>query len=558
MHQTNPTPQPFAHCFSGKSAIARQRRLFAGLTHNACRSLLGVMVLFIVLAVHHSPHAATLPEGFMETQIAGGLANPTAMAFAPDGRLFVTEQEGQLRVIKEGELLTQPFLTVEVDSEDERGLLGVAFDPGFSANRHVYIYYTVNSTPRHNRVSRFTADGDRVMPGSETVILELDELSDATRHNGGALHFGQDGKLYIATGENANPPNSQSLANLLGKILRINADGSIPADNPFFDTASGVNRAIWALGLRNPFTFAFQPGTGRMFINDVGEQTWEEINDGTSGANYGWPATEGPTDDARFRSPIFAYRTGSGETEGCAITGGAFYNPAIEQFPSEFVGKYLFADFCNGWIRVLDPANPAEAPFFARDIALPVDLEVGPDASLYYLSRGDSAVYRVSFEDAVQFGLSRYQVSESAGNAVITVARSGSGEGTGTVDYATSDGSAVADSDYTAASGTLTWASGDTAPKTFNVPIINDTAPEADETVNLVLSNPTGGIPLGARDTAVLVIVDDDGGDSGGGGGGGCALDRKAAPDPTLPVLLMASVLYLLRRRCRVEQDRTP
>ena len=215
------------------------------------------------------------------------------MQFAPDGRLFICQQTGQLRVFKNGVLLTAPFVSLSVDSGGERGLLGVAFDPDFATNQFVYVYYTVPGSPAHNRVSRFTANGDVAAAGSELVILELNNLSGATNHNGGALHFGPDGRLYIAVGENANGNHAQSMANLLGKMLRINRDGTIPADNPFFGTATGQNRAIWALGLRNPFTFAFQPGTGRMFINDVGQNAWEEINDGIAGSNYGWPTTEG-------------------------------------------------------------------------------------------------------------------------------------------------------------------------------------------------------------------------------------------------------------------------
>ena len=203
--------------------------------------------------------AASLPTGFAETQLVSGLSSPTAMAFAPDGRLFVCEQGGRLRVVKNGALLPTPFVTLTVDSAGERGLLGVAFDPDFATNHYVYVYYTATSPAVHNRVSRFTANGDVAAAGSEVVLLELDNLSGATNHNGGAIHFGPDGKLYVAVGENANGANAQTLANLLGKMLRINADGTIPTDNPFYATASGRNRAIWALGLRNPFTFAFQP-----------------------------------------------------------------------------------------------------------------------------------------------------------------------------------------------------------------------------------------------------------------------------------------------------------
>lgn len=352
-------------------------------------------VVFLVLVVSSFVYAATLPAGFTETQISG-LSSPTAMEIAPDGRIFVCLQGGGLRVIKNGALLPTPFLTLSVDSTGERGLLGIAFDPNFATNNFIYLYYTVPSTPRHNRVSRFTANGDVVVPGSETILLELDNLTSATNHNGGALHFGPDGKLYIAVGENATTSNAQTLSNKLGKILRINKDGSIPGDNPFFNDAVGNNRSIWALGLRNPFTFAFQPGTGRMFINDVGASTWEEINDGIAGSNYGWPNTEGVTSNPAFRSPLFAYSHGISPTTGCAIAGGAFYNPSTVQFPASFVGKYFFADLCSGWIRVFDPAT-GTASAFASGISQPVDLKVGADGSLYYLSIGSSSLFRVQF-----------------------------------------------------------------------------------------------------------------------------------------------------------------
>lgn len=311
---------------------------------------------------------------------------PTAMAFAPNGRIFVAEQGGRLRVIKNGKLLVTPFLRVDTDSSGERGLLGVAFDPNFSRNQYVYIYYTAKTPAVHNRVSRFTASGDVAVPGSEVIILELNNLSNATNHNGGAIHFGEDGKLYVAAGENGNGENAQTLNNLLGKILRINKNGTIPRGNPFFLTATGKNRAIWALGLRNPFTFAVQPGTGRIFINDVGALTWEEINDCVAGANYGWPLTEGTATNPGFRSPLHAYRHGDGNTEGCAIAGGAFYNPTTAQFPAEYVADYFFADLCNGWIRRLDP-DTGIVRGFATGISFPVDLKVKRGGRLFYLAR---------------------------------------------------------------------------------------------------------------------------------------------------------------------------
>ena len=357
--------------------------------------------------------AATLPVGFTETSFASGLSSATAMQFAPDGRLFVCQQGGALRVVKNGALLATPFLSLTVDANGERGLLGVAFDPNFAVNHFVYVYYTVPTAPIHNRVSRVTASGDVAVPGSEVVIVDLDSLSGATNHNGGAIDFGADGNLYVAIGDNANGANAQSMSTRHGKMLRLNADGSIPADNPFYGTASGANRAIWALGLRNPFTFALNPGgpSPTMAINDVGQSAWEEINPGTAGANYGWATTEGDFNpatpaNAGFTRPRYAYPHSGGTTSGCAITGGAFYNPATLNFPTVYAGKYFFADYCSGWIKYIDPtpvfpyptlATPTD---FASGISSPVDLKTGPDGALYYLARGSGAVFRVQYGDA--------------------------------------------------------------------------------------------------------------------------------------------------------------
>ena len=336
------------------------------------------------------------------------------MAFAPDGRLFVAEQTEAAR---------DQEWSAAVDAvphrprrQDRRTRAAwVAFDPAFTSNRYVYVYYTATSPNIHNRVSRFTASGDIAVPGSERILLDLNPLSAAVNHNGGAVHFGPDGKLYIATGDNGRGRNSEEFTNLLGKILRINPDGSIPADNPFVATTTGQNQAIWALGLRNPFTFAFQPGSTRMFINDVGGATWEEINDGIAGSNYGWPTTEGPTADPRFRSPIFAYQHGNTPTTGCAITGGAFYNPPSTQFPSSYVGDYFFADFCSGWIRKLDPANGNTVADFASGAYGPVDLAVGPDGAIYYLTWGGPVgkVFRIAYTGSQGPTITTHPVSQT-------------------------------------------------------------------------------------------------------------------------------------------------
>jgi len=370
------------------------------------RPALGVAALFLIVSSLSIQSMATVPVGFTETPIASGFSAPTSFAIHPDGRIFVCQQGGALRVVKNNTLLATPFTTVTTTSTGERGLLGVAFDPDYATNRYVYVYYTATSPTTHNRVSRFTADSaneDIAVPGSELILMDLENLS-ATNHNGGAIHFGPDGKLYIAVGDNANTSNPQSLSNRLGKILRINTDGTFPLDNPttfpgIVGSPTGVNQSIWAVGFRNPFTFAFQPGTGLMYINDVGQVTTEEVNNGIAGSNYGWPTCEGtfvagsqstPCGNSNFADPVYQFSSASGASE-CTVIGGAFYNPTTEVFPASYVGKYFFADYCAGWIRYVDPLNPStmgNASPFASGLQFgTVDIHVSNDGSMYYLSR---------------------------------------------------------------------------------------------------------------------------------------------------------------------------
>jgi glucose/arabinose dehydrogenase len=332
-----------------------------------------------------------------------GLNPTTAFAQAPDGRLFVAEQGGALRVVKNGALLPTPFHTFTVDSAGERGLLGVAFHPNFTMNGYVYVYYTSPSGGSHNRISRLVASGD-VSAGVETVIADLPVLSTtATNHNGGAIHFGADGKLYAGVGENGTGTRAQDLNDPFGKILRFNEDGSIPNDNPFCTTAGTLACAVWAYGLRNPFTFAVQPATGVIHINDVGEGTWEEIDVAGAGLNYGWPNSEGPTVAAGYTAPLFTYKhsaaspAGSGTGgffTGNAIAGGAFY-PSTGAFPASYRGNYFFADYVSKWIARLDPANGNAAYAFANIAGNPVDMLVGSDGALYVLAQGGS-ITRIS------------------------------------------------------------------------------------------------------------------------------------------------------------------
>ena len=347
-------------------------------------------------ATVHFGGTSTVPAGFTKNQAhVTGLHLATAMAQAPDGRLFVAEQGGRLRVFKAGQLLALPFVELAVDLQGERGLIGVTLHPDFPATPHVFVHYTTTTGGAHNRISRFTALGDVALPSSELILVDLPTLSSATNHNGGALHFGRDGKLYVGVGENADAALSQDLSSPFGKLLRFNEDGSIPADNPFFSTQSGLARAVWAYGLRNPFTFAVQPGTGRIHINDVGQGSWEEINEGRAGANYGWPGSEGPDNVGANRvAPVFTYKhapavpaTGPGGFfSGICIAGGTFY-PDSGTFPQAYRGSYFFADCGTGFIGRLDLANNNDAYAFSSVDDGPVDMLVGTDGALLVLGR---------------------------------------------------------------------------------------------------------------------------------------------------------------------------
>jgi glucose/arabinose dehydrogenase len=339
----------------------------------------------------------TQPAGFSRNQAyVSGLISATAFAQAPDGRLFISQQGGAMRVVdSSGTLLTTPFMTLAVDSNGERGLLGVAFHPNFTNNQFVYAYYTVPGSASHNRISRFTANGDVLMAASELPLVDLPDLSGATNHNGGGMHFGIDGKLYVSVGENNNGANSQNLNTPLGKLLRFNDDGTIPGDNPFCTTQGNLACAVWAYGLRNPFTFAIQPGTGRIHINDVGGGIWEEINVGTAGANYGWPGSEGPDNvTGNVTGPLFAYGhtpavpAGSGPGgffNGCAIIGGGFY-PQSGPFPEAYRGSYFFADLCTAFVARLDLADANAAYAFGAVPGNPVGMLVASDGALLVLT----------------------------------------------------------------------------------------------------------------------------------------------------------------------------
>lgn len=321
-------------------------------------------------------------DGFRIETIATGFDAAVAMETLPDGRVLVCEQPGTLRVIKDDQLLPTPMIEIDVESNWERGLIGVTVDPQFPAEPWLYLCYVIDRPHTHHVISRYRVDGDIADPASEQRLLEGDDQDQfggfkKSGHQGGGIHFGQDGCLYIGLGEQTAKTPAQDLAALQGKILRINPDGSIPDDNPFVKQTEGKYQSIWALGCRNPFTFAFNASDGRMLINDVGGK-FEEINPGRAGANYGWPAVNhGISGRDEFVDPIHVYPEAS-------ISGGDFA-PASAH-PS-LQGRYVFADFVHGWVRSIDPDAPEMARPLVSGLRRPADLRFADDGSLYVLLR---------------------------------------------------------------------------------------------------------------------------------------------------------------------------
>lgn len=389
--------------------------------------------------------ASALEAGFQDDSVVD-VAAPTALAFTPDGRMVITTQPGKLRVYASGALVSTPALDLGPQGQDvlcsnfERGLLGVAVDPNFASNHFIYLYYThktdanaqcENGVLAYNRVSRWTLSDANV--ASDEVILVDNIASPAGNHNGGDLKFGKDGFLYVGVGDGGSTPErAQQRHSLNGKILRITGDGTSPASNPF--SAGGVPCAltggtadtgarcqeIFAYGLRNPFRLGFDPNVAatRFFINDVGQNTWEEIDNGQAGANYGWNTREGHcangsttncgSPPAGMTNPLYDY----GRDTGCAsITGGAFVPNGV--WPAAYNGSYLFSDYVCGKIFTLRETAPGtwtRSDFLTGlGSSSAVDLRFGPWAgpngvtqALYYTTyAGGGEVRRIGYTNAV-------------------------------------------------------------------------------------------------------------------------------------------------------------
>ena len=348
--------------------------------------------------------AATTPRpGWSDRTVVSGLNDPTAMAVSPDGRVFIAQRGGAIRIVKNGALLANPFVTLTVDSSGERGALGIALHPEFPVSPYVFVYYTVPGSPAHNRVSRFTISGDQFVGGSELPILDLPSLSGGT-NNGGVIKFGfWDHALYIGVGDNGIGTRAQQLDNPFGKILRVTSTGAVAPGNPYVGVA-GADERLFAIGFRNPSGIAFHPWSpGGMFANDAGSpgpSGHEEVNWIFGGASYGWPVHQGYSDDSQHISPIRAYDHSDGS---CAITGGAFVDSFAWSGPSpqyEYnlsLSHYFYADRCGGYI---EQADSGSVPL-ASGLSQPVDIDRSPGGGIYYLARGSGTLGEIRVNEKI-------------------------------------------------------------------------------------------------------------------------------------------------------------
>jgi glucose/arabinose dehydrogenase len=332
--------------------------------------------------------------------IATGLARPDTLSVDGSGRLFVIEKPGRIRIIQNDQLLDQPFLDISNrvgSSGNEQGLLGLAFHPNYTQNGRFFVNYTDNSG--NTVIARFQVSGDPNVadPNSEVKLLGIDQ--PFPNHNGGELAFGPDGYLYDGQGDggSAGDPfgNAQKKDVLLGKILRLDVDSAepyaVPSDNPF-------GNEVWAYGLRNPWRFSFDKLTGDLYIADVGQNTWEEIDylpkGSAGGTNFGWNLREGAHDyngsaSPDLTEPVAEY---SHQEGGCSVTGGYVYRGSMP----EWNGIYLFGDYCTGliWGLIHSGNNWQKQQLFDMDFTI---TSFGQDEKgEVYLVSDSGSVYRLA------------------------------------------------------------------------------------------------------------------------------------------------------------------
>jgi glucose/arabinose dehydrogenase len=372
-----------------------------------------------------SPSAAASPGGSIAafdphavkpvvTTVVGGLKSPVEVADPGDGsgRLFVAEQAGRIRIVHDGTLVDRPFLDItnRIASGGERGLLGLAFHPGYPNDPRFFVNYTDTSGNTVIASYRISASNPDVAdPESEVVLLHVDQ--PYPNHNGGGTVFGPDGMLYLALGDggSAGDPqgNGQRVDTLLAKLLRIDVDRpdpgkayGIPPDNPYVDI-NGARPEIWMTGLRNPWRFRFDPGTGDLWIGDVGQAKWEEIDvarAGQRGLDYGWNIMEGfhcyqpadGCDQSGLTEPVAEY----GHDLGCAVIGGVVFRGASQ---GALAGGYVFGDACSDNLWLMDPAaDGRREPVIAATIGSTLSsINAADDGTVYATSLSSNELLRI-------------------------------------------------------------------------------------------------------------------------------------------------------------------
>jgi YVTN family beta-propeller protein len=336
-----------------------------------------------------------MPSGTVSDAFVPGAEFPVTFAFAPDGRLFYNElRSGKIRVIQNGTLLPDPFYQFKVSGQPEAGLIGLTLDPDFATNHYVYVFYTSvtedqdNGGPNGpNQLVRLT---DVANVGTSLTPI-LTDLPSGPIHNSGTLQFGPDGKLYVSIGDNDHGANSQDLGTMAGKLLRVNADGSVPADNPFVGQ-DGVQPAIWAYGLRNPFSFGFDPVSHGLLTTANGPGDNDELDVITKASNHGWPPT--------------GYKYKPGILDPIAVmnppispTGMTFYTS--DQIP-DWTNDWFYCNYHQGQLRRVRLAPISRDRVVFEEIVkngCSLNVATGPDGALYYSN--PKGIYRIHRADAV-------------------------------------------------------------------------------------------------------------------------------------------------------------
>lgn len=353
---------------------------------------------FVILACAATFYLAT-PTNITAVELAPeilarGLDTPWALDFAPDGRLFISERGGRIRVVEHGRLRPEAWLELEVATSGEAGLFGIAVDPQFSQNRFLYAAYSyrIGAFSLRNRLVRLRED-PKTAKGLLDKIL-IDDVAGASNHDGGRVKFGPDGKLYWTVGDAQTTRYAQNLKSLNGKILRLNSDGSVPPDNPF------PNSPVYSYGHRNPQGLAWQPASGRLYATEHGPSGFQgccrdEVNWIEAGKNYGWPEIRGDEAKDGIVSPVLQ----SGTNETWAPTGAAFVSAG------PWTGALLFAGLRGQTLYhlILDPKDPRKVQSFERHLARQFgrlrDIVEGPDKMLYLLTSNRDGRGRPAPED---------------------------------------------------------------------------------------------------------------------------------------------------------------